>query len=47
MAMNTQRAEGIGKKGGTVRTTGMTFQEKQRIDAAVNAGRKAAGQKGK
>lgn len=39
MTMSTQQANDIGKKGGTVNTNSMTYQDKQRIDAAVNAGK--------
>lgn len=37
--ISTQQAKDIGKSGGTVNTNGMTHQDKQRIDAAVNAGK--------
>jgi hypothetical protein len=33
------QAYDIGKRGGTVDTNGMTHQEKEKIDAAVNAGK--------
>ncbi len=36
---STQRAYETGKSGGTVNTNGLSWQDKQRIDAAVNAGR--------
>ena len=39
MSTNTQKAYEVGKAGGTVNTNGMTYQDKQRIDAAVNAGK--------
>ena len=39
MTVSTQQAKDIGKAGGTVNTNGMTYQDKQRIDAAVNAGK--------
>lgn len=39
MTISTQQAKNIGKAGGTVNTNGMTHQDQQRIDAAVNAGK--------
>ncbi len=39
MTVSTQQAIKIGQSGGTVNTNGMTYQDKQRIDAAVNAGK--------
>lgn len=34
-----EQAHEIGKRGGTVDTNGMTQQQKEKIDAAVNAGK--------
>lgn len=34
-----QQAHDIGKRGGTVDTNGMSSQQKEKIDAAVNAGK--------
>ena len=34
-----EQAYEVGKRGGSVSTTGMTSQEKEKIDAAVNAGK--------
>lgn len=34
-----EQAHDIGKRGGTVDTSGMSHQEKEKIDAAVNAGK--------
>lgn len=34
-----QQAHDIGKRGGTVDTNGMTQQQKEKIDTAVNAGK--------
>ncbi|WP_259956917.1 hypothetical protein [Leisingera caerulea] len=34
-----QKAYETGKNGGTVNTNGLPHQQKERIDAAVNAGR--------
>lgn len=39
MSISTQQAYDIGKAGGTVPTNGMAWQDAQRINAAVNAGR--------
>jgi len=40
MSTSTQKAYEVGKRGGTVNTNGLAHQDKQRIDAAVNNGRK-------
>lgn len=37
--ISTQKAYDVGKSGGNVKTTGMPYQQKQRIDAAVNKGK--------
>jgi hypothetical protein len=34
-----QKAYEVGRNGGTVNTNGLPHQQKERIDAAVNAGR--------
>ena len=39
MSTSTQKAYDIGKSGGTVNTNGLAWQQKERIDAAVNKGR--------
>lgn len=39
MTMTTNQAKQIGQNGGTVNTNGMAYQQKERIDAAVNAGK--------
>lgn len=42
MTISTQKAQEIGKNGGTVNTNGMAHQDKERIDAAVNKGKKGS-----
>lgn len=37
--MSTEQALQIGQNGGTVNTNNMPFQQKERIDAAVNQGK--------
>jgi len=39
MSTSTQKAYEVGKNGGTVNTNGLAYQDKQRINAAVNKGR--------
>jgi len=39
MTISTQKATEIGESGGTVKTDNTTHQDKERIDAAVNAGK--------
>jgi hypothetical protein len=39
MSISTQQAYDIGKAGGHVQTNGLAWQDAQRINAAVNAGR--------
>lgn len=41
MTEEEKRWQRIGANGGTVNTTGMTWQEKQRAEAAVETGRKS------
>lgn len=41
MYTSNQQAYRIGQAGGTVNTNGLPYQERERIDAAVNAGKQA------
>lgn len=34
-----QQAKQVGQNGGTVPTNGMAYQQKERVDAAVNSGK--------
>lgn len=39
MTMSSEQAKKIGQGGGTVKTTGMSHQDKNRIDKAVTDGK--------
>ncbi len=39
---STNRAYEVGQNGGTVNTNGLPWQDRERVDAAVNAGRQGS-----
>lgn len=45
MSNSNNHAWKIGYNGGTINTNGLPHADKQKIDAAVNAGAKAAGRR--